>query len=373
MARIVPPAHLVWRRGACLALLGLLSACVAGGAPAAPAPAPATAAAPTAAAPVASTAPATPTPPERAALKASWVNSLTIAPLFVGLDRGYWEEQGLDLQLEQVQSAADAIAFLATGQLDASFGAIAVALYNAINQGLDVRVVAPSSYDRGDHGTPLFVRKELWDSGAVRAIADLRGRRVYTVAPGSGAAYIRVRALEKGGLQPDEVELVSLQLPDVPVAMTNGVVDAGLFPEPWGSRMLLEGTTAVLDPMPVPDVLVTTVMAGNRLRQERVDLGRRFMLAYLRAVRDLQTPEQRTSDATVDTMARWTGLRPELIRQLRFLPQWDANLAIAADSLLDQQRVHIAVGATAYTDPLPASRLIDPCLAQSAVQQLGRQ
>src|SRR5437667_394831 len=85
--------------------------------------------------------PEAPTPPERATLKASWVNSLTIAPLFVGLDRGYWEEQGIDLQLEQVQSAADAIAFLATGQLDASFGAIAVALYNAINQGLDVRVV----------------------------------------------------------------------------------------------------------------------------------------------------------------------------------------------------------------------------------------
>ena len=127
---------------------------------------------------------------------------------------------------------------------------------------------------------------------------------------GLGRRLLRVRALEKGGLQPDEIELVSLQLPDVPVAMANGVVDAGLFPEPWGSRMLLEGTTAVLDPMPVPNVLVTTVMAGSRLRQERVDLGRRFMLAYLRAVRDMQTPEQRTSDATVDTMARSTGLRP---------------------------------------------------------------
>ena len=40
--------------------------------------------------------------------------------------------------------------------------------------------------------------------------------------------------------------------------------------------------------------------------------------------------------------------------------------------MLDKQRVHIAVGATAYTDPLPASRLIDTSLAEYAVQQLGR-
>src|SRR5262245_17102936 len=83
-------------------------------APAAPAAAPAATSAPA----VSATAPAAPEP-----VTVSWVNSLTLAPFFVGVDRGYFVEQGLDLKLEQVQSAADAIAFLATGQLDVTFGA----------------------------------------------------------------------------------------------------------------------------------------------------------------------------------------------------------------------------------------------------------
>jgi NitT/TauT family transport system substrate-binding protein len=306
-------------------------------------------------------------------VRVSWVPSLTIAPLFVAADRGYWQEHGIELQLEQVQSAADAIAFLANGQLDASFGAVAVALYNAVNQGLSPRVVAPSSYERTDRATALVVRKELWDSGAVRRTEDLRGRRIYTVAPGTGAAYVRIKALEKAGLTDSDVDLVSLQLPDVPVAMANGQIDAGLFPEPWSTRVLTDGLAVVLDPAAAPGTLVTTVMAGDRLLHDRSDLGRRFMFAYLRGVRDLQTREQIFGEETVASLARWTGLSPDLIKQLQSVPRWDAKLYIDKDNLLDQQQVFIASGATAYREPLPADRLVDTSLADAAVQQLGRQ
>jgi NitT/TauT family transport system substrate-binding protein len=361
------------RAGLLLLLSGLLliAACAessarggqsAAGTGAAPPPTAPSAAAPTAA-----------EPPPTETVRASWVQAILASPLYIGVDRGYWQEQGIELQLEQVQSAADAIAFLATGQLDASFGAIAVPLYNAVNQGLDVRVIAPVSYDRPGHRAPVLVRKALWDSGAVRSVADLRGRRVYTVAPGSGASYQRYLILDKARLKPDDVESVSLQLPDAPLAMANGQIDAGSFPDPWATRMLLEGTVVPVDPGPMPNVFGTAIMAGDRLRREHVEVGRRFMLGYLKAVRDLQTDEQLYSEATLETLGRWTGLKPEVIRELRFLPRWDPNLAVDVDNLLDQQRVHIAAGATTYTDPLPASRLVDLSLADYALQQLGRQ
>jgi hypothetical protein len=97
------------------------------------------------------------------------------------------------------------------------------------------------------------------------------------------------------------------------------------------------------------------------------------MLGFFHAVRDLQTDEQVKSDATVETFAHWTGQPPELARQLRYLPRFDPNLVLDVESVLDQQRVHIASGATTYAEPLPADRLIDTELAQYAVQQLGRQ
>jgi NitT/TauT family transport system substrate-binding protein len=313
-------------------------------------------------------APATARPaPE--AVTVSWVNSLTIAPFFVAADRGYFEEQGIELKLEQVQSAADAIAFLATGQLDASFGAVAVALYNAINQGLNVRVAAPIAYDNPE----LLVRKALWDNGAVRSIPDLRGRQFYSVAPGSGVAYFHLKTLQFNGLRDDEVGHISVALPDAPLALTNGAIDAMFLPEPWHTRVLEQELAVVLAERPLAsEVLSITAMAGDRLLRERPDLGGRWATALLQGIRDMQTHDQIMSDDTVAVMARWTGNQPEVLRKMRHLPRFDPNYTVDGDSLLDQQRVHMASGAIAYSQPLALDQIVNSQLAEYAVQQLGR-
>ncbi len=243
-------------------------------------------------------------------------------------------------------------------------------LFNAANQGMDVRIIAPVAYARP---VPVFVRKELYESGAVRTVADLRGRRVFSVAPGSGANYARIKWQENAGLRNEDVDLVNMPLPDAPLAMMNGQLDGGTFSDPWATRILREGSAVPLDPGPMTDRFSIVIMAGTRLRQDDVALGRRYMLAYLKAIRDLQTDEQLKSDATVETFARWTGNAPELVRSLQFMPRFDPNLTFDVENLLDQQRVHIATRATTYTEPLPAERLIDTSLADYALQQMGRQ
>jgi NitT/TauT family transport system substrate-binding protein len=317
----------------------------------------------------ATAAPAATARPAPEPVTVSWVNSLTIAPFFVAADRGYFQEQGIELKLEQVQSAADAIAFLATGQLDASFGAVAVALYNAINQGLNVRVAAPIAYDNPE----LLVRKALWDSGAVRNIPDLRGRVFYSVAPGSGVAYFHLKTLQVNGLRDDEVGHLSVALPDAPIALTNGAIDAMFLPEPWHTRVLESELAVVLAERPLQtDVLSITAMAGDRLLRERSDLGGRWATALLKGIRDMQSPDQIMSDDTIAIMARWTGNQPDILRKMRHLPHWDPNYRVDGESLLDQQRVHMASGAIAYTQPLGIDQIVNARLAEQAVQQLGR-
>ncbi|HEY7061843.1 MAG TPA: ABC transporter substrate-binding protein [Chloroflexota bacterium] len=355
----------------CLALLVASGACAQGAVPAAPPPAAAPAGG--AAAPVVSggsVPDAPPAPPPPAHVVMAYVNALDNAPLFVGVDRGYWQEQGIDLETQPVQTSADAIAFLANGQLDAAMGSIAVPLYNAVQQGMDVRIIAPVAYARP---IPVFVRKELVESGAVKTTADLRGRRVYTNAPGSGANYARIKWQENAGLRTEDVDVVNMSLQDTPLAMANGQIDAGTFSDPWATRIAREGYAIPLDPGPMSDRLSIVIMAGTRLRHDAVDVGRRYLLAYLKALRDVQTDEELKSDATVETFAHWTGNQPDVVRSLQFMPRFDPNLYIDVDNLLDQQRVHIASRATTYTEPLPADRLIDTSLADYALQQLGRQ
>jgi ABC-type nitrate/sulfonate/bicarbonate transport system substrate-binding protein len=162
-------------------------------------------------------------------------------------------------------------------------------------------------------------------------------------------------------------------LPDAPLALTNGAIDAMFLPEPWHTRVLEQELAVVLAERPLAsEVLSITAMAGDRLLRERPDLGGRWATALLQGIRDMQTHDQIMSDDTVAVMARWTGNQPEVLRKMRHLPRFDPNYTVDGDSLLDQQRVHMASGAIAYSQPLALDQIVNSQLAEYAVQQLGR-
>ena len=104
---------------------------------------------------------------------------------------------------------------------------------NAIGRGiLNPRLIAPLHTERPPVATPLTVRKALWDSGEVRSVADLKGRRVALNSKASATEYWLYAALATGGLTPNDVDVVELPFPDAVAAMANGVLDASLIGEP---------------------------------------------------------------------------------------------------------------------------------------------
>jgi len=107
------------------------------------------------------------------------VVTLAHAPYYIALDKGYFGEEGIKVEESTVRSAQDVQSMLATGKLDVSMGAISTAFFNAQDQGLDLRVVAalgiqgePQAY------TQILVRKDLWDSGAIKSGKDVKGRKI---------------------------------------------------------------------------------------------------------------------------------------------------------------------------------------------------
>ena len=46
------------------------------------------------------------------------------APIMMALEKGYFREQNLDVQIEPIAGAADVVAFLGTGELDLAHGGI---------------------------------------------------------------------------------------------------------------------------------------------------------------------------------------------------------------------------------------------------------
>src|SRR5262245_33179179 len=195
-------------------------------------PAPAGAAAPPAAAPGAAVQPAAAVPQPPVQLKVGTQRLSSDAPMYAAYERGYFTEQGLDVEFVEIGASAASIPSLASGQFDVGVGSINPALYNAIARGIDIKLVAtkgstpPVAEGNLIGSQALVLAADVAASGAVRDYADLRGKNVALPDRGSTLERGLTKALERGGLTIDDVEIKLLAYADMLPALANRSVDA---------------------------------------------------------------------------------------------------------------------------------------------------
>jgi NitT/TauT family transport system substrate-binding protein len=338
-------------------ILALVAACAPAGTPAAN-PTAAPTLAPTAAPPTGAVSPVR--------LKVGQVPALLSAPLFVAQDKGYFRDAGLDVELVDVWQASDMLTGLAAGDLQIGTGGIGPALMNAIGRGLDIRIVAPLHTERPPVATPLVVRKELWDSGQVRSVADLRGRRVSVNSKASATEYWLWASLATGGLTPNDVDVQVLSFPDAVVAMANGALDAGLVGEPVATLAEREGTIVRLAEDFVDDFQVTAVYYTGAFADRQRPAGEAFLRAFLRGAGDLEGSGYRAPE-NLQILQKYTRVPADVIAAGR-VPYHDPQGRVHVE---DFQKLHdffLQQGALTLSQPLDMSKLVDPSFAEAARQ-----
>ena len=93
--------------------------------------------------------------PDLGTLQVGYLASVGYAPYFVAKEKGYFEELGLDVELQRFDSGSKMIAPFSAGQLDVGCGEPGTAMFNAIHQELDIRLVCGfASQAAGFNGVP---------------------------------------------------------------------------------------------------------------------------------------------------------------------------------------------------------------------------
>ncbi|HZR99937.1 MAG TPA: ABC transporter substrate-binding protein [Chloroflexota bacterium] len=323
-------------------------------------PAPAGAAAATAPAP----------PPQRAHVIAGYIPTVAAAPFYVGLDRGYFEAEGVDLDSENVAVTTEALTQAAAGNLHVANITVGVAALNIFASGIDIKIVggtfgtAPS----GPHAFPLLVRKALHDSGEVRDASELRGRKVALNGTGVFSEYAVDAALRTGGLTISDVDVQIMSFPDMPVALSNAAVDAAFPPEPFSTQAVDLGVAVPLVTDYLHGVQGGVMVAGEAFLKERPALEA-FLRAYLRSLRDLER-EGYTSPAIAALIEKYTKVPAAVLQKT--LPQYnDPEMRINLASLMDQQRFYMDRGYLHFTEPLDLNQFIDDGPRTAALRALG--
>jgi len=301
---------------------------------------------------------------------------LYAGPTLVALGRGYFGQQGLDVEVKQVDGRAG-ISQLASGQLDVAPMGPGFYFFHDWTADAPTAMVADQGQLRQGRGSGAIVaRPALVESGALRDFADLRGKRVGISHDRGDHDWLTfAAALRLGGLTFDDVELVSCGFGDARhKALADGTIDVSTVGR---LSSILEGkaTGAFVAWKPEYEVQPGrqqfAVMFSHRFRTEQPDQARRFVLAHLQGSRDYFGAFEKGTDrhAVVDVLATQTGYPREAVAN-EMIPQGvdpngRMNLdGVAADlAWLQEQEL---------VDPaIRIDGVVDQSYLESALAELG--
>jgi NitT/TauT family transport system substrate-binding protein len=181
------------------------------------------------------------------------VDTLPIAnalPLDLGVKKGFFTAQGIDISKRTLQSGNDVV--LALANHNGEIGYLGwVPMMIASTQGIAISAVAPSEVEgtsAADNWQNILVKGD----SSIRAPADLAGKTIAVNAlKGVGEVMIKA-ALRKVGVNPNSIHLLAMPFPTMRTALRNGQVDAIWVPEPFLSQALnLDNARIVMAPGPV--------------------------------------------------------------------------------------------------------------------------
>jgi NitT/TauT family transport system substrate-binding protein len=299
--------------------------------------------------------------------------------LFIADAKGFFKNENIAPKFVAFDSAAKMIAPLGAGQLDVGGGAASAGLYNAIERGIGIKIVADKARNAPGFGfQSLLVRKSLADAGSVKTIADLKGRKVAIVAQASSDASVLNEALKSAGLGYDDVEKVYLGFPQQLVAYQNGAIDASITTEPTVTALLSAGNAAQLTSNDkfYPNAQTAVILYGRTFSEGQPAVAKRFMKAYIQAARYYNDAlasgkiAGKNAEEVIGIMAKYSTIKdPAVIRKMT-AHSVDPNGMVNVDSLKkdwaffkDQKQISGAV---------EVDQVVDTRFAHDATKELGQ-
>jgi NitT/TauT family transport system substrate-binding protein len=256
-----------------------------------------------------------------------------VAPIDLAEDLGYFDEEGLDVTLELGQGGAALIPAVISGDYEFGFSNF-TSQVNAVSQNLPLLSVTPGVFTTGEIGNDAAGVVAMPDSGIERA-ADLEGRTIATNTLANNFVMTVNNAVEEDGGNPDLVEWVEIAWPDMPAAVANGQVDAGVVVEPFVTQAEDAGAEVVLWHWVETDP--NFLVAGYFTTDDYADQHPDEVEAFVRAVDRGRDYADENPDEVRRITGTYTELSEDLIDRIRlprysgdFVPdelQWQADLA----------------------------------------------
>jgi NitT/TauT family transport system substrate-binding protein len=164
-------------------------------------------------------------------------------PLTIAQRKGFFREEGVEVEFDNFQGGTKAIEALVGGSADMAAGAYEYPLLLQ-PKGVEIATIAVLSIG---HANIIGLRKEL--ATKYKSPKDLKGKKIGVTAPGSASADWVASFLAKDGLTLNDVSIIGVGGGSTAVTMIeSGRIDAMSAGEPLATRLVSSG-----DVVPIVD------------------------------------------------------------------------------------------------------------------------
>lgn len=235
-----------------------------------------------------------------------------VAPIYLGVQEGIFEDHGLDVELTLAQGGAAIIPAVQSGDFDFGFSNI-TSLVIGKSKGLPLQVVAPGPQTTGEAGDDFSSLLVPEDSDA-ESIVDLEGQRVAVNTLNNINDTVLKEGMRQEGGDRDSMDLVEVAFPDMGGQLESGNVDAIMAVEPFATMAMNEGVQEIYSPyaQPIEDLTIAAYFAST----DRIEEDPETVDAFIAAMKESQQYAEDHPDDAKAILSEYTEIEPDVVDEL---------------------------------------------------------
>ena len=239
-------------------------------------------------------------------------------PVFLAADRGYFRDQGLDVELAFFQAAPPIAVATASDEVTFGVTALTAAAYNLAAEGRLAVVAGQARERKGYTGNLILVTKAAYDRGLDR-LDKLFDQPFGLTQMGSPSHYQVGQLADAQGIATADLDVRAFQtLPNLVAALKSGAVTWAIIAPPIATGLVESGAVVSLGPYSDHGSFqFGAVLASDETLRDRPETVRAFLRAYAKGLADyaeiVQHPESGPAREAAEVVGRvvYPDLAPE--------------------------------------------------------------
>ena len=295
------------------------------------------------------------------------------AGFYIATEKGYFEEYNIEVEFAQFNNSDEMLPALAAGEVDIAGGVSTASFFNAIAQGIDVKIIADKGHNiPGKSYFTFVIGNHMEDE--IQDYADFKGKKIAISSHNSIDGFIFQEMLKHGGLTEDDVELVIMSdFGSMLGAIDGGTIDAALNIEPLITQGIENGFHQRFKDATdyAPESQIALVLGSPQFMTVEQDVSLRFMAAYLKGVRDYNDAFVKgiNQDEIIDIMTEHTALKDAELWKKVYVTGLHPDGKMFIDDIYQQYEAYKANGA--ISGEVDLEKAIDTTMVDRALEIIG--